>query len=407
MSVKQLRPFPSHFRLRDLTTVTDSVFELKVNPHQDAAARETYAWFDRCNVYQGKMKKTFLSHRFDLYAALSFPEADLKHLETCIAFFLWTFSFDDLSDEGALQNKPQAVQTGVDISMEVLRNPDAPVPNFPYAVMLSDIWKTMRTTASTGACNRFFRAVESWMAAQVEQATFRKLDEIPSVNDFIILRRRTIGARIVEAMVEYSLDLQIPEYVWDDPILQEMSKAWIDIMTWPNDLCSFNKEQADDDFQNLVFCIMIEHDCDLQTAIDTLTDMLAQRVTDYVNLRAQLRSFGPDVDREVARYTKAMEQYTQGTLVWYYHSPRYFRGQDVLNKPEIVVPVYERTAPAEPEPEPAPSAPSAAPYKASPQGSTLASAMLFALPRGLVAHQHLASVLVCLVAVTGCMFALR
>ncbi len=39
------------------------------------------------------------------------------------------------------------------------------------------------------------------------------------------------------AMVEYSLDLQIPEYVWDDPILQEMSKAVIDIMTWPNVSC--------------------------------------------------------------------------------------------------------------------------------------------------------------------------
>ena len=36
------------------------------------------------------------------------------------------------------------------------------------------------------------------------------------------------------AMVEYSLDLQIPEHVWDHPILQEMSKAVIDIMTWPN-----------------------------------------------------------------------------------------------------------------------------------------------------------------------------
>lgn len=35
-------------------------------------------------------------------------------------------------------------------------------------------------------------------------------------------------------MVEYSLDLQIPEHVWDHPILQEMSKAVIDIMTWPN-----------------------------------------------------------------------------------------------------------------------------------------------------------------------------
>lgn len=35
-------------------------------------------------------------------------------------------------------------------------------------------------------------------------------------------------------MVEYSLDLQIPEHVWDHPVLDGLSKAAIDIMTWPN-----------------------------------------------------------------------------------------------------------------------------------------------------------------------------
>ena len=35
-------------------------------------------------------------------------------------------------------------------------------------------------------------------------------------------------------MVEYSLDLKIPEYVWSHPVLEELSKAAIDIMTWPN-----------------------------------------------------------------------------------------------------------------------------------------------------------------------------
>ncbi|RDX42205.1 terpenoid synthase [Lentinus brumalis] len=341
MSVARLHPFPSHFRLKDLTAVSAPVFEFKLNPYQEQAARTTSAWFDRCNVYHGKKKTRFLSHRFDSYAGMSFPDADLKHLETCTSFFLWAFSFDDLSDEGALQSKPDAVQVGVDISMEVLRNPDRPVANFPYAIMLRDIWKNFRSTASPGACNRFHRAVESWMNSQVEQARNRKLDEIPAVDEFIVLRRRSIGGPIVEAMVEYSLDLQIPEYVWDDPILQEMSKAVIDIMTWPN------KEQADGDFQNLVFCIMVERDCDLQTAVDLLTDMLAQRVADYVCYKSQLPSFGPAVDAELARYNKAIEQYTQGTIVWYYHSPRYFRGQNVVNKPEIVVPVYERTAPVE------------------------------------------------------------
>ncbi|OCH88150.1 terpenoid synthase [Obba rivulosa] len=342
MSVTMLRKFPSHFCLQDLTSITAPVFEFKLNPNQEKAWERTSAWFDSHSVYHGKKKAGFLSHRFDSYAGMSFPDADVDHLDNCIAFFLWAFSFDDLSDEGALQSSPEGVKRGVDISLGVLHNPESPPPEFPYAAMLHDIWRRFRATASSGACNRQ-RAVESWMWSQVEQSRNRATDEIPLVSDFIILRRRTIGGPIVEAMVEFSLDLQIPEYVWDHPILDGLSKAAIDIMTWPNDLCSFNKEQSDGDFQNLVFCVMLERDCEMQAAVDILTGMLSQRVMDYAELKKQMPSFGKDVDSELARYFKALEQYVQGTVVWYYYSPRYFRGQDVSNKKNLVVPVYERT----------------------------------------------------------------
>ncbi|KAI9061898.1 terpenoid synthase [Trametes sanguinea] len=340
MSVQQLRRFPTHFRLKDLTAISAPFMELKTNPYQESAAHAANAWFERKAVYDGAKMRRFFSHRFDAFAGMAFPDADTTHLTTCLKFIYWAFSFDDLSDEG-LRSQPDAVQAGVDISMQVLKHPDACQPEFPYACMLQDIWKQVRSTASTGSCNRFARAVESWMRSLVEQARNRSTNEIPSVQEFIHLRRRTIGGRIAEAMVEYSLDLQIPKHVWEHPVLQEMSTAIVDIMTWPNDLCSFNKEQADGDYQNLVFCIMLERDTDLQSAVDILTDMLVQRVADYVRYKSQLPSFGPEVDSELARYNKALEHFTQATIVWYYKSPRYFRGQEVLGKPEIVVPIYE------------------------------------------------------------------
>ncbi|KAI0079068.1 terpenoid synthase [Panus rudis PR-1116 ss-1] len=337
MNVDRLQPFPSHFVLQDLTAITAPVFELKKNPHQEEAYRAIRKWFTDLGVYEKPKEKKFMSHSFDLYAGLSFPDADVTHLQTCIAFFLWAFSFDDLSDEGEFQSKPERVQVGVDISMEVLNHPERPPPQFKYAAMLHDIWRWFRSTASPGACNRFKRAVESWMKSQVEQAASRADNLLPSVEEFIVLRRRTIGGEIVEAMVEYSLDLQIPEYVWEHPILDGLSKAAIDIMTWPN------KEQSDNDFSNLVFCVMLEQDVGLQRAIDIVTAMLARRVQDYADLKKQLPSFGPEVDSELAKYFKALEHYVQGTVVWYYESPRYFRGMDVSNKKDMVIPVYERT----------------------------------------------------------------
>jgi len=105
------------------------------------------------------------------------------------------------------------------------------------------------------------------------------------------------------------------------------------------------------------------HQCDvgLQDAIDILTEMLAERVEDYIGLKNQLPSFGPDVDRELARYLHALENFVQGTVLWYYLSPSkafrlphvpfttltlvltlgYFRGVDVTNRDNLVVPLFE------------------------------------------------------------------
>ena len=47
MSVEQLRPFPTHFRLKDLTAISAPVFEFKTNPHEVEAARATMDWFDK------------------------------------------------------------------------------------------------------------------------------------------------------------------------------------------------------------------------------------------------------------------------------------------------------------------------------------------------------------------------
>lgn len=45
MSIQQLRPFPTHFRLKDLTNITAPVFDFKLNPHQETAALAANAWF--------------------------------------------------------------------------------------------------------------------------------------------------------------------------------------------------------------------------------------------------------------------------------------------------------------------------------------------------------------------------
>lgn len=66
---------------------------------------------------------------------------------------------------------------------------------------------------------------------------------------------------------------------------------------------------------------MHERDVGLQEAINILTDMLNQRVNDYIKLKSELPSFGADVNAELERYLYALENFVQGTVLWYYLSP--------------------------------------------------------------------------------------
>jgi len=102
--------FPPEFYLPDLVAITERAFELKKNPHQDEVNCRMREWFMRYsrpdfvilallkfsiryNVYNTKKSLKFMDvGKFDLFAGLTFPNADATHLETCLAFFFWAFS---------------------------------------------------------------------------------------------------------------------------------------------------------------------------------------------------------------------------------------------------------------------------------------------------------------------------
>jgi hypothetical protein len=105
-------------------------------------------------------------------------------------------------------------------------------------------------------CSRFAEAVRDFTRGEVKQAHNRSIGRMPSSEEFILMRRATIGGAMVEglskpvvitvsglansfsttltAMVEYSLDLDIPDNVMKHPTVRALCDAACDAVTWPN-----------------------------------------------------------------------------------------------------------------------------------------------------------------------------
>lgn len=108
---------------------------------------------------------------------------------------------------------------------------------------------------------------------------------------------------------------------------------------------------------------MAQYDLGLQDAVDRLVDMISTRVRDYITLKEQLPSFGAEVDTTLRKYHAALENYVQGTIVWYYSSPSmyplplnsplcddsplwkgYFRGEQIIEKSSARIVLFSKAS---------------------------------------------------------------
>ncbi|KDR70518.1 hypothetical protein GALMADRAFT_144788 [Galerina marginata CBS 339.88] len=324
MEVYNFRPLPATFNLKNIAKITSPVCGPgRVSPHGHQVERALRDWFMSFNFPDLSQALVHLDQCNEI-ATYYFPDADVKRLEACAASMYFALAVDDTLLHATTE--PDRMKSLVDTYVQAIYQENFSSPN-PYAMMVHDISKRIQMTASPGNCTRYQQGLEEYFRTGVSDAGRRSQNQIPSISEYLLVRRVCVGGIFTWAHVEYALEINLPDSVFSDPVFIELTTAATDIMALQNDLVSFNKEQAGDEYLNFVCSIMVEKRVELQEAIDTLVAMTETRVGEYVNLKAQFPVFGPGVDSEVARYFAGIEQLLQGGIVWSYFTSRYFAAE--------------------------------------------------------------------------------
>ena len=90
------------------------------------------------------------------------------------------------------------------------------------------------------------------------------------------------------------------------------------------DLYSYRVERARGrhSLHNLVTVIMHQMDLGPQGTENWISDWCDGLVGDFMNCRANLPSWGPDVDRQVKEYVEGLAQWVRGHDDWSFESQR-------------------------------------------------------------------------------------
>jgi hypothetical protein len=97
------------------------------------------------------------------------------------------------------------------------------------------------------------------------------------------------------------------------------------------DIYSYNVEQSRGDTHNLITVIMQDRHLDVQGAFDHAGNMCIGAIKSYYEYKTKLPSYGPEIDGQVAAYTRGLESWISGNLEWSFLTERYFgnRGQEI------------------------------------------------------------------------------
>ncbi|KAG5341349.1 Germacradienol/germacrene D synthase [Termitomyces sp. J132] len=304
--------------LPDLVAHCD--FTLRYNRHRKQITRETKRWLFKGGNLNGKKRDAFHGLKAGLLTAMTYPDAAYPQLRVCNDFLTYLFHLDNLSDD--MDNR--GTRSTADVVLNSLYHPHTYYGPERVGKMTRDYYKRMIVTASPGAQQRFIETFDFFFQSVTQQAIDRANGVIPDLESYIALRRDTSGCKPCWALIEYANNLNIPDEVMEHPIIVSLGEAANDLVTWSNDIFSYNVEQSKGDTHNMIPVVMNEEGLDLQSAIDFVGNMCRQSIDRFVEDRTNLPSWGPEIDKDVAVYVNGLADWIVGSLHWSFESERYF-----------------------------------------------------------------------------------
>jgi hypothetical protein len=81
---------------------------------------------------------------------------------------------------------------------------------------------------------RFIESLAGFFQGVTQECRDRKSGSLPDLESYILLRRDTSGCKPCFVLIEYANNLDIPDDVLEDPILNDIIGAANDFISWAN-----------------------------------------------------------------------------------------------------------------------------------------------------------------------------
>ncbi|MGV9990736.1 epi-isozizaene synthase [Streptomyces sp. NPDC003374] len=217
-------------------------------------------------------------------------------LQAIADYSAWFFVWDDRHDRDIVHGRPaawrrlrRALHAALDSPKEHLHHRDALVAGFADSVLRLYSFLSARWNA------RFARHFHAVIEAYDREFHNRTEGVIPTVEEYLALRRLTFAHWIWTDLLEPSAGLELPAAVRKNRAYRRPALLSQEFAAWYNDLCSLPKEIAGDEVHNLGISLVTHEGLTLEQAITEIRRRVEECISEFIAAEREALRFADDL----------------------------------------------------------------------------------------------------------------
>ncbi|KAG5726364.1 Germacradienol/germacrene D synthase [Termitomyces sp. T112] len=318
---------PTYFIFPDLVSHCIQ-YSLNYHPNGDEIANQSIEWLiSSCPDLSLEGRRAISNIEAGKLVAFTYPSATSSRLRIIADFMNYFSYFDIICDDTAAREAD--IKELCDVARKALGYMPTTPTEETRAVVLnleriaSDFWAPFIADAVPGVQQRLQTALEHYFEGIQIQAKSRDTSLSPDIESYITVRRNTSGHETCIALIEYALDIYLPDRVFEHDSIQELNRWTTNFVALSNNILSYNVEQASGSKHNIIDLLMEYHGHTLQSAVDYVGDLCTQSIEEFDRGRNQLPSWGAEIDAKVTKYVEGLQDWFIGSLYWSFQNDRY------------------------------------------------------------------------------------
>ncbi|EFJ36061.1 hypothetical protein SELMODRAFT_404489 [Selaginella moellendorffii] len=322
-------------------------FPLKNHPAYDKIAESVKAWALQCARPESKLQKQMLvNEKYALLACVMNPYGLKERVSDIGKFVAWYSIVDNCLDDASntqFSMESRRIQQAHDFFTKLMKimtssNSSSSLASEENDLLLNshatrfsfffaELWKSFHRGMTVKQQERFADTVKQMCAANMKQLQRRgknKERPVQSLEEYIQQRRASAAASSLVVLLEYALNMELPDSLLNNPKFQRLQMCAMDFGGWTNDIGSFRMEYMQGSYEHsLPWVICVNRGCSFQEAMFEACDMISAMNDEFMELYSEISEWPEVKELQLTPYLDTLGAHMVGNMHWTWSTERY------------------------------------------------------------------------------------